>query len=159
LSTRRDRAADAPVNLLVAGCLFPEDDSDLTRAWTSTAHQVARTVGARVVGSIEGVTVGRSFVRAVIVLPTGESQTLMLNPATRSVAAVAGVQRIVAGAEFVAVPGTEAFVAAGFGVPSPSELSRPLRPRDLVDLDRRDVRQVRHHRPDRVGDVLFNWFD
>jgi hypothetical protein len=45
------------------------------------------------------------------------------------------------------------------GVATTDELERPVRSSDLDDLTPSEVRDIDYHRPERVGDVIFNWFD
>lgn len=58
----------------------------------------------------------------------------------------------------VEVPRPDMFQLAGLRVAEVADLERPLTDRviDLMPLHRRDIE---YHRPTRVGDVLFNWFD
>ena len=72
---------------------------------------------------------------------------------------MAGHHPFPANATYVEVPGPERFSAAGFRTLSPAELDAPLRERHLDGLEETEAMQIRYHRPGRVGDVLFNWFD
>lgn len=83
----------------------------------------------------------------------------MLNPAIRLVGAVGGDHSSIATAEFVTVAGAEIFLANGFAVANPLDLAAPLSDRHLLSLKNNEAEQVRYHQPDRVGDVVFNWFD
>ncbi len=42
---------------------------------------------------------------------------------------------------------------------TPSELNVALTAEHLRELAEDERRDVAYHRPDRIGDLLFNWFD
>lgn len=121
-------------------------------------HDVARLSGGRVTGRLEGPAVGRSYY-SVLLSIAGESITLLMNPAARLVACVHGERPVAAGATFMEVPEPGTFDRAGWMVGSPSDMEMSVSDRDLSALDADEVEQIRYHRPDRIGDVLFNWFD
>jgi hypothetical protein len=124
----------------------------------SVVHRVARDRGLRVVGSYSESWVDRSFYSVVVAGSDGR-KTLLLNPATRVVASVRGEHPHPAGVVYVDVDGPANFVEAGFKVPSPAELDAALYDGDLAELDAEEAEQVRYHRPGRVGELIFNWFD
>lgn len=146
-------------SLIVAGCVFPTPDPEMQRHWLAAVHTAARGDSAEVVGAVEPVMVGRSFARVVLRGSGGDSTTVMLNPAIRLVGAVSGDQSFIANAEYVTVAGAEIFLANGFAVADPLDLAASLSDRHLLSLKDEEAEQVRYHRPDRVGDVVFNWFD
>ena len=128
------------------------------RRWLTAVYDVARTSGWHIVGEISHLTVGRSFYS--IAISTDDDQlTVMLNPASLVVAAVAGHHPFPANATYVEVLGPERFSAAGFRKLSPAEPDAPLREPHLDGFEETEAMQIRYHRPGRVGDVLFNWFD
>ena len=131
----------------------------MQRRWLAAVHTAARGSSAEVIGAVAPVTVGRSFARVLVRGSGGDSTTVMLNPAIRLVGAVSGDPSLVATAEFVTVAGVEVFLANGFAVADPLDLSASLTEGDLLLLKDEEAEQVRYHGPDRVGDVVFNWFD
>ncbi|MDG4780056.1 hypothetical protein O7614_10430 [Micromonospora sp. WMMD961] len=60
---------------------------------------------------------------------------------------------------FAAVPGREIYRRAGLRVATPAELEQPIEDRSLRLLTDEERRDVAYHRPGRLGDLLFNWFD
>lgn len=60
---------------------------------------------------------------------------------------------------FCKVPHLEIFVAEGFQVVSVDLMTSGLRTDDVAALGADEQAEITYHRPDRVGDVLFNWFD
>jgi hypothetical protein len=60
---------------------------------------------------------------------------------------------------FAAVPGSGVFSERGFRVAGPAELNEPLSERHLHALTADERRDVAYHRPPRLGDLFFNWFD
>lgn len=148
-----------PSPLIVAGCVFPTPDTEMQREWLTALHGAARVVSAEIVGEVEPVAVGRNFCRVTLRTADGEMLTVMLNPAIRTVGAVDGDRPFAANACFASVPGSEVFAANGFTVADPLELSAGLSERNVSSLGNTEAAQVRYHRPDRVGDVIFNWFD
>jgi hypothetical protein len=53
----------------------------------------------------------------------------------------------------------QVFARVGLRVASSADLRQPLRDEHLRWLAEEERRDVAYHRPERVGDVLFNWFD
>ena len=60
---------------------------------------------------------------------------------------------------FREVPRPDVFTSFGFRVAAPSELEAPMTDDQAADLTAAERRDLDHHRPPRVGDVIFNWFD
>ncbi|WP_157875840.1 hypothetical protein [Peterkaempfera griseoplana] len=62
--------------------------------------------------------------------------------------------------DFMDVPlNTGGFEAEGLRVLSADELGTPVARLDLGDLARAERVQIRHWRPQVLGDLLFNWWD
>ncbi len=140
------------------GVVFPTLAPDTARDWLSVVHDVARRGHGRVLGDMDEPRVDRSFYAVPVAFPAG-TVTLLLNCAVRVVACVDGDRPFPANATFLDVPSPESFAEAGFEPASPDELTAPLTDADVDLLDEKEAEQVRYHRPNRVGDVLFNWFD
>jgi hypothetical protein len=144
--------------LLGAGGAGPAEEAAAASAWLAVAYQVARETGA-VVGELAAPDAGRNHHRLRLRLAGGSRIRLLLHAPAGLVAAAADTDPATLVAPFVAVPRPDLFGLAGLRVADPAELERPLT-EDLVrtwfDGDRRDIE---YHRPPRVGDVLFNWFD
>lgn len=140
------------------GMVSPAPDDAVARHWMTAVHQVARESRLRVAGVRAEPRVGRSFY-AVALADDGGVCTLLLNPASRTVACVTGDHPFPANAVYVDVPGGETFVEAGFEVLQSGALEQPLADEHLGGLSAEQATQVRYHRPTRVGDVIFNWFD
>ncbi|KXK60409.1 hypothetical protein AWW66_19185 [Micromonospora rosaria] len=60
---------------------------------------------------------------------------------------------------FVDVPGEEIYRRAGLRVATAAEVDQPIHDRYLRLLAAEERRDVTYHRPERLGDLLFNWFD
>ena len=119
---------------------------------------MARATYGSVVGEVEVPDVGRNYYR-VAVAYGDDTVTMLMNPAARLVACFEGNRPFPANASFLDVPDEAAFVNAGFSCASASEMEMALREKHLVGLTQEDVEQIRYYRPDRFGDVAFNWFD
>lgn len=126
------------------------------KRWLGAVHEWARTVRGSVTTAAEPPTVGRNYWRIGVRLSNGPSMVLLLNDDAGLVAA----SRPDPGAvvlTFVDIPHAEVFTRAGYRVAEPRDLDRPL-----TDADARtpaDRREIAYHRPERPGDLLFNWFD
>lgn len=48
---------------------------------------------------------------------------------------------------------------AGFRIADPTELEQPLTDNHIAGLPEAERKDIAYHRPPRVGDVVFNWFD
>ncbi len=145
--------------LLQRGVVFPEALSEEAQAsYLTTVFAVARLLDLRVAGDLRQVSVGRSYC-SVPVTAADERVTFLLNPAGSAVACVLGDDPLPPNARFVEVLGADLFSAAGF-LPLPvATLEEALANHHLDDLSEEEAAQVRYHRPQRVGEVLFNWFD
>lgn len=144
--------------LIRPGVVFPEPDDDAARGWLSAVYEVARMWGESVVGDLHGLATARNFYSVPISFE-GATVTLLFNPAARLVAAVEGDRPHPPNAVFTSVPGSDVFIHAGLRVAHASTLEAPLHESTLDSLRTDEAAQVRYHRPQRLGDLLFNWFD
>lgn len=159
IESAQSNSSEPGPTLIVAGCVFPHLSPDVVREWTGAVYAMARAAGARVMSDVEPVHVGRSFARVVLELRSSDRITLLMNPATRTVAAVDGECPFIPNAHFVDVPASEAFSDAGFNVALAVELEAPIDGAELHVLSDYERSQVHYHGPVRRGNVPFNWFD
>ncbi|MBT8226296.1 MAG: hypothetical protein KJO75_12480 [Dactylosporangium sp.] len=137
---------------------MPTMDADAYTVWIAVAHQIAREMPA-VVDEAEPPRPGRNHYRVRIRPAAGERLRFLLNGAIRLVAACADPPAGEVTTRFRDVPRGELFRLAGLRVAASADLEMPLtgeQTRALTDAERRDIA---YHRPARVGEVLFNWFD
>lgn len=57
------------------------------------------------------------------------------------------------------MPSPDVFTGADFRVADPAELEQLLTDDHVAGLTDAERKDVAYHRPPRVGDVIFNWFD
>lgn len=119
---------------------------------------MARLSGAHVAGTAEPPGVDRSFYSVPVVGGEGTT-TLMLNTGALLVACVRGDRPFPATAEYTTVGHPEVFIRIGLLIADPVAMERPWSETDLELLTDDEVTQVRYHRPRRIGDIVFNWFD
>lgn len=148
-----------PLRHVLPGVVFPDDDDEAAREWLTAVHYVARRHGGRVLGVMCPPRVDRNFYDVCVHLPAAEPVTLLLNTAARLVAAVEGDRPFAPNAQYTDVPSLEAFETLGLQVASPADMAAPWTEHGLQRLTQSEAEQVGYHRPARVGDVLFNWFD
>lgn len=125
---------------------------------TALAHLAARLSGGRV-GAVSGPGVTPNFYSAEII--TVDQVVLVIVNQVHPLVAVAG--RITVGA-MVFRNGSDQLKQAveltpPFRLLSTLELNRPLIGSDLADLADPERAQVRYWQPERVGDVIFNYWD
>ena len=70
-----------------------------------------------------------------------------------------GDERFPADASYTTVRWPEVFTRNGLRIADPLAMEQPWSETDLARLSDEEAAQVRYHRPRRVGDILFNWFD
>jgi hypothetical protein len=137
------------------GCLDPA----LRTTWLGAVHESMRTGGGAVTTDVEEPTVGRNYYRVGVRLHHGTSLTLLLNAAAGVVAAAEPSSNHSVITAFADVPGDEVFSRTGLRVAAAADLEQPLLREHLSHLAGDERRDVVGHRPDRLGDLLFNWFD
>lgn len=144
--------------LVCPGVVFPDPDEDAADQWLAAVHALARGHGGRVLGGMHGPSVDRNFYSATVAFPTG-TVTLLLNTGARLAACVVGERPFPANARFVDVPSPDLFLTLGLNVANVSDMQEPLTDDHLAGLVGEEAEQARYHYPQRVGDLLFNWFD
>ena len=137
------------VGMLGPGVTEGRRDAAARALWLAAVHQVSRAVGA-----VAEPAVGRNYYRAVV----GDGTVVLLNAAAMVVGA-AGRGSDEMALRFVDVPGGEVFERYGFSVLGAAEAERAVDARELAALGADERRDVDYHGAQRVGDVLFNWFD
>lgn len=145
--------------VLPPGVTKPHVDHAARASWLAAVHEAMRRVGGVVITVAEEPVVGRNYYRVRVQARDGVARFILFNAAAQLVAAAEAVdpQEIVLA--FVAVPGDEVFAARGFLVAGPAELNEPLSESRLRSLAADEMEDVAYHRPPRLGDLLFNWFD
>jgi hypothetical protein len=147
------------VYVLHAGISDGGIDADLARIWLATVHLVCREIGARVEGALAPPDPGRNYYRVPMTLAGGVGVRMLLHAGERLVACVDGPDDSVLVAPFREVPRPDLFELAGFSVAEPEQMERPLTDADVAGLTGHERRDIDYHRPPRIGDVVFNWFD
>ena len=99
---------------------------------------------------------GRNYHQVSVKTRDGAELVILFNAAALLVAAAEPheIAKV-----FVTVPGSDVFSERGCRVAGPAELAEPLSGRHLQALAPDELRDVAYHRPSRLGDLLFNWFD
>ena len=136
-------------------------DDDLAKRWRAAVHDYVRALRDASVDRTSFHAPGPGWNYYSVRVEIGETAIrLLLNAATRLVAASRddGVARI-GPLEFVDLEAPESFRSAGFVVPTAEDLLKPLVSADLLHLSPAERRSIEYFRPDRVGDIVFNWFD
>lgn len=146
-------------NLLQAGVTKPCLDPTLRSTWLAAVHESVRDQSISFISDVEDPAVGRNYYRVNVQLRHGEPFSLLLNAFANLVAAAIPADENTMVLTFTEVPQEEAFFRAGFRVMTPSELNVALTAEHLRELAEDERRDVAYHRPDRIGDLLFNWFD
>lgn len=137
-------------------------DDALARLWLSCVH--ASVLGRRgprpVVGDLSAPGPGWNYYSVRVQLSGGRGYRALLNAAARTVAASDdGAVPHLGPLTFVDLPHPGPFLAAGFTVLTTEQLSEALTAEHLAALGAAERADVAYHRPERVGDLLFNWFD
>jgi hypothetical protein len=145
--------------LLRAGVTKPCLDPIMRSTWLAAAHESMRIGSGAVTAAVEEPTVGRNYYRLGARLRCGTPVALLLNAAAGVVAAGTPGEPHSVSVLFADVPHGEVFSRAGFRVAAPADLDRPLAEEHLRSLAADERREIAYHRPDRLGDLLFNWFD
>jgi hypothetical protein len=144
---------------LVAGVSRSGVDAGLASAWAATAFQAVREVGGRVEGRVQLPGPGRNYYRLPVFLPRDGRVLLLLNAGIRLVACQVARSPGELVLPFCDVPRGDLFELAGFVVAESEQLEQALLASHVRGLDRDEIRDIEHHKPPRVGDVIYNWFD
>jgi hypothetical protein len=145
-----------------AGVSRPWLDDTSGREWLGAVHRALRAEAppGRVLGEVREPGPGWNYYSVRIRTGHDLPHLLLLNAAARLVACASEEDsRTFGPLHFREVPGPEVFAAAGFHVASRGDLETQLRPEHIAALGPDEQSDIGYHRPDTVGDVLFNWFD
>lgn len=143
---------------LIAGVTTAHVDPIMARTWLAAVHQVARETGGHVLSPVEPPTVGRNHYRVCVDIDDGRLR-LLLNAGASLVAATEGADPQALTPAFRVVPRPDLFTVVGLHVAAPAELEQPLTEAHLTHLNASERHDIAYHRPARLGDALFNWFD
>ncbi|WP_256842601.1 hypothetical protein [Ornithinimicrobium cryptoxanthini] len=147
------------IDKLTQGAVAGAVDEDMERRWLGAVHGSLRSVGGFVAGPVRPPGPGWNYYR-VSVEADRTDVWVLLNAALGLVAACSTAGAAEVGPlRFVDVPGPGSYRQAGFTVADAVALSASLRPEHVTGLTDPQRADVRYHRPDAVGDLLFNWFD
>ena len=144
---------------LVTGVTSSMIDARLSSVWVSVVHEMARHVGGRVVGASSPQALGRNHYRLTVELPDVGCVWVLLNAAIRLVGCQQQGEPGALALPFGHVQCGDLYELAGLRVAMSDELERPVSTSDLGGLTPGEVRTIEYHRPGRVGDVIYNWFD
>jgi hypothetical protein len=147
------------LELLQPGVTKPHVDHAARASWLAAVHEAMRSVNGAVVAAAEEPAVDRNYHRVGVAARDGVAGVILFNAAALLVAAAEAADPQEIAMVFAAVPGSGVFSERGFHVASPAELNEPLSERHLHALTTEERRDVAYHRPSRLGDLLFNWFD
>jgi hypothetical protein len=147
------------LELLQPGVTKPHVDHAVRTSWLAAVHEAMRSVGGAVVAAAEEPAVGRNYYRVGVEARDGVAGVIVFNAAALLVAAAEAADPQEIAMVFVAVPGIGVFSERGFRVAGPAELNEPLKERHLHALLADERRDLAYHRPSRLGDLLFGWFD
>lgn len=151
-------AIDRISSPIVAGGI----DDGVARSWLTCVHASLREdySNARVLSTLKPPGPGWNYYSVLVGSPTGARLRMLLNAAGRLVAASNDAEVPAVGPlDFVDVPHRQPFTDGGFVVVSAEDLWTELADEHLAALSVDDLADVDYHRPARVGDLLFNWFD
>ncbi|GIF08951.1 hypothetical protein [Actinoplanes siamensis] len=147
------------LELLQPGVTKPHVDHAARASWLAAVHEAMRSVGGAVVTAAEEPAVGRNYYRVGVEARDGVAGVILFNAAAVLAAAAEATDPQEIALVFAAVPGSGVFSERGFQVASPAQLNEPLSEHHLHALTADERRDVAYHRPSRLGDLLFNWFD
>ena len=120
-------------------------------------HQAAYETASRVDGQAQEPGPGRNHYRQTVILADGDRVEILLNAVNWLVACRRDGRP---GAPFVEVPRPDLFELVGLHVATPQDLEQGgLLDNDTAGLSSSERADITYHRPTRVGDVLYNWFD
>jgi hypothetical protein len=144
---------------LTAGVTSARLDSTVAARWAATVHDVLRACGGRAAGRVAEPGAGCNYYLMRVQLADGTPLRLMLNLGIGLVAAADDADPHALQATFREVPCPDVFTMAGFRVADPAEMWQPPNDDHVAGLTEIERRDIAYHRPARVGDVIFNWFD
>jgi len=145
--------------LLKAGVTEARVDAETAAAWAAASHQALREAHGRVLGSVIPPGQAFNYYLLRVQLEDGQRLRLMLNATIGLVGAADDTDELRLVKEFRDVPRPDVFGYFGFRVATPAQLEAPLTHDQAAALTAAERRDVDYHNPQRVGDVVFNWFD
>jgi hypothetical protein len=147
------------LNVMWPGVTQPHLDSGARRSWLAAVHDSMRATGGAVTTAVEAPIAGRNYYQVGVELRAGAPLNMLFNAAADLVAAAKPQDFHSVAAVFVDVPGGDHFRQAGLQVADAVELDQQLNEGHLLNLTENERWDVAYHRPSRLGDLLFNWFD
>jgi hypothetical protein len=144
---------------LTAGVTSARLDSTLAARWVTTAHHALRICGGRATGRMVEPGAGRNHYLLRAQLADGTPLRFLLNLAVGMVATADDRDPHDLQARFLEVPCPDVFTLAGFRIADLADLEQPLTDGHIAGLTEAERKDIAYHRPLRVGDVVFNWFD
>ncbi|WP_241774120.1 MULTISPECIES: hypothetical protein [Micromonospora] len=147
------------VDVAQAGATRPHHDPVARAVWLAAVHPSMRASGGTVTTPVKEPAVGRNYYRVGVRLRDGVAVGLLFNAAASLVAAAEPQDHHSVTLTFVDVPAGDPFSEAELRVAKAAELIQPLSDNDLRFLTEDERRDVAYHHQDRLGDLLFNWFD
>ncbi|WP_146099716.1 hypothetical protein [Kineococcus xinjiangensis] len=144
-------------HLLLPGCTQDVRDEELEALWVALVHQAVRRAGGRVVGPVTRPQMAQSYYAIQTLAADGVEIRILLHAMGRLVAA-ARCDSSVYVLAFMPVPEGHLFTMAGLRVAAPEELDAPFEA-DVTSWPKLERDDIKYHKPERVGDVLFSWFD
>lgn len=131
------------------------------RIWLTCIHSALRdeSSSARVLGSMNSPGAGWNYYSVLVGSPEGVRLRMLLNAAGRLVAAANDNSPAIGPLDFVDIPSPRSFEASGFVVATAEDLNAQLAEQHMTALSANERDDVDYHRPERVGDLVYNWFD
>ena len=154
---REQEAAVSLEHLLRPGCTLDVRDEELEALWVALVHQAVRQAGGRVLGPVTRPQMAQSYYAIRTLSADGVEIRILLHAMGRLVAAA---QCDSSGYVLAFLPAPEGhlFTMAGLRVAAPEELDAPFEA-DVTSWPKHERNDIKHHKPERIGDVLFNCFD
>jgi hypothetical protein len=126
----------------------------------AAVHASMRSVGGTIAGSVQPPGPGWNYYRVRVEDGEGRAVRILLNAAIGVVAASFDEGVPASGPlDFQEVPGADAYRQVGLTVAEPDALRAPLRAEHCEDRPESQRAEVKYHRAESFGDVVFNWFE
>lgn len=137
-------------------------DQEAARRWVAAVHAWLLEQGppARLVSGLELPAAGSNYASVEVITADRRLLRLVFNGAADLVAASDDEgEAPLAELDFTEVPHSHVFTSAGYRVLRVRELCAQIPPPALEQLPKPLRREIRYHGAERVGDLVFNWFD
>lgn len=137
-------------------------DADAHRRWLTAVHAWLQEQGppARLVSSLELPAAGFNYASVEVITARRRPLRLVFNAAADLVGASDDEgEAPLAELDFVEMPHAHVFTDAGYRVLSVRELCAHIPRGLLAELPKATRREIRYHGAERMGDLIFNWFD